>query len=158
MGSISTVDLQTKMDVHELLSRFCHFLDHNSGSEWARLFTPTAVIEKGPLGSFSGHSEISQIPAMVAEKGDGLLRHHLTNVMFERTGNPRELVIDAYFLGTDWGQGGALVHSADFKAVLQNRCHWQIAHLQLIPISQTCISTAQQASTYAAGQSAVMVN
>lgn len=153
MGSISTVDLQTKMDVHELLSRFCHFLDHNGGPEWARLFTPSAVIEKGPLGCFTGHSEICQIPAYVAEKGNGLLRHHLTNVMFERTGNPKELIVEAYFLGTDWGQGGALVHSADFKAVLLNRCHWQISHLKLTPISQTCVSAATQPSSYGTGPS-----
>ncbi|AUW58616.1 hypothetical protein C1T17_11415 [Sphingobium sp. SCG-1] len=145
MGSISTVDLQTKMDVHELLSRFCHFLDHNGGLEWARLFTPTAVIEKGPLGCFAGHSEICQIPAMVAEKGNGLLRHHLTNVMFERTGNVKELIVEAYFVGTDWGQGGAMVHSADFKAVLHNRCHWQISRLELTPIAQTCVSASHQA-------------
>lgn len=129
MGCISTVDLQTKMDVQELLSRFCHYLDQNKGSEWAKLFTRSASVDGCPFGVFNGHEEIATIPQYVAEKGAGFLRHHLSNVMFERTANHRELIIKAYCMVTDWSNNGAIVRCFDFEAVLQNKCHWQFAHL-----------------------------
>lgn len=134
MGCISTVDLQTKVDVQELLSRFCHFLDHDRSAEWARLFTADCRIDIGPLGTFRGREAVSALPAMVTECGGGLWRHHLTNVMLERTGTARELDLNAYCLITDWGDQGRMVACSDFHARLENRCHWQIADLTMRPL------------------------
>lgn len=137
MGCISTVDLQTKMEVQELVSRYCHFLDHNNAHEWARLFTADCRLDCGSLGDFEGRTAIVEIPALVYAKGAGNLRHHLSNVMMERTGNARELELHAYCLVTDWGQKGAMVACFDFHARLRNRCHWQIAELTMKPVG-TC--------------------
>jgi hypothetical protein len=134
MGCISTVDLQTKMDIQELLSRFCHFLDHNNATEWARLFTADCRLNCGSMGRFDGRAAISTIPALVQEKGSGTLRHHLSNVMLDRTGNARELEMHAYCLVTDWSRQGAMVACFDFHARLQNRCHWQVAELSMNPV------------------------
>lgn len=134
MGMISTVALQTKMDVQELLSRFCHYIDHGNAAEWSRLFTLDGTLDVAPLGVFTGREDIETVPALVHQKGGGLWRHHLSNVMFDRTADPRELEIRAYCLTTDWGKGGALAHCFDFHAVLRNRCHWQIAHLVMTPV------------------------
>jgi hypothetical protein len=131
MGCISTVDLQTKMEVQELVSRFCHFLDHDNATEWARLFTADCRLNCGSLGDFAGRGAILGIPALVQVKGSGNLRHHLSNVMMERTGNARELELHAYCLVTDWSKKGAMVACFDFHARLQNRCHWQIADLRM---------------------------
>ena len=134
MGCISTIDLQTKMDVHELLSRFCYFLDHDKKLEWVRLFTPDAAIEMGPIGTFAGHAEIATVPGKVAERGNGMWRCVLTNIMFERTANLRELVVNACCMITDWSGRGVLAHCADFKATLQHRRYWQIDHLTMTPV------------------------
>lgn len=134
MGCISTVDLQTKMDIQELLSRYCHFIDHNNAIEWARLFTADCRMDCGSMGIFDGRAAIAGIPALVQAKGGGNLRHHLSNVMMERTANPRELDMHAYCLLTDWSRQGAMVACFDFHARLQNRCHWQIAELSMKPV------------------------
>lgn len=134
MGFISTVDLQTKMDVQELLSRFCHFLDHNKATEWSRLFTVDCRIDLDKLGVFQGRDAILEIPRMVNDLGAGHWRHHLSNVMIDRTGSVRELEVNAYCIVTDWGRDGSVVHYADFSARLQNRCHWQIMELTLTSV------------------------
>lgn len=137
MGCISSVDLQTRLDVQELLSRWCHYLDHGQSQEWSRLFTLEGRVDAGMLGTFVGRDQISQLPERVAEKGGGLWRHHLSNIMFERTGSPRELEIRAYCLTTDWRAGGALVQGCDFTARLEKRCHWQIASMVTTPVGDT---------------------
>lgn len=142
MGCVSTVDLQTKMEAHELLSRFCHYLDHNKTSEWSHLFTADAVVDGGHMGIYEGRAEIAQIPAKISHLGNGFWRHHLSNVMFERTGHPRELEINAYCLTTDWSKEGALVHCSDFRAILKNRCHWQLHNLVLTPVAEACMQMA----------------
>jgi hypothetical protein len=134
MGCISTVDLQTKMDVQELLSRYCHFLDHDNAAEWAKLFTADCHLDAGGLGIFEGRNAVSNIPSLVRMKGAGNWRHHLSNVMMERTSHARELEIKAYCLVTDWGKQGAMVGCFDFHARLQNRCHWQIVDLTMQPV------------------------
>jgi 3-phenylpropionate/cinnamic acid dioxygenase small subunit len=139
MTCISTVDLQTKMEVHELLSRFCHYLDHGKTEEWSQLFTTDAVLDVASLGLYDGRDEIAQIPQRVTQLGDGFWRHHLSNVMFTRTEQVRELEINAYCLTTDWSRGGALVNCADFRAILKSRCHWQVHHLVLTPVADGCV-------------------
>lgn len=146
MGCISTIDLQTKMDVQELLSRFCYFLDHDKKLEWLRLFTLDAAIEMGPLGTFAGHTEIATVPGKVAERGNGLWRCVLTNVMFERTANIRELVVNACCMITDWSGGGTLAHCADFKATLQHRRYWQIDHLTMVPVGPVNLASGPVAT------------
>lgn len=134
MACISSVDLQTRLDVQELLSRWCHYLDHGQSQEWSRLFTLDSRVDAGPLGTFTGRDEIAQLPQRVADKGQGLWRHHLSNMMFERTGNLRELKVSAYCLTTDWSAGGALIQCSDFSAMLEYRCHWQIASMVTEPV------------------------
>jgi len=139
MGCISTVDLQTKMEVQELLSRFCHYLDHYKTTEWSQLFTTDAVIDGGHIGIYEGRAEIARIPERVNEIGGGFWRHHLSNVMFARTSEAKELEVKAYCLTTDWSQGGALVHGFDFQAILKHRCHWQFHNLVLTSVAQRCV-------------------
>ena len=86
------------------------------------------------MGRFDGRAAISAIPALVQAKGSGTLRHHLSNVMLDRTGNARELEMHAYCLVTDWSRQGAMVACFDFHARLQNRCHWQVAELSMNPV------------------------
>lgn len=150
MGCISTVDLQTKTEVHELLSRFCHYLDHNKTAEWSQLFTTDAVIDGGYAGLYEGRAEIAQLPEKIALLGGGYWRHHLSNVMFSRTNLAREMEINAYCLTTDWSKEGALVHCSDFRAILKDRCHWQIHNLVLTPVAQTC--AGKSAEDLARGQ------
>ncbi|MGV3770158.1 MAG: nuclear transport factor 2 family protein [Sphingobium phenoxybenzoativorans] len=146
MGCISTVDLQTKMEVQELVSRFCHFLDHNNAQEWTRLFTTDCHLDAGSVGIFNGRAAIIGIPELVYAKSAGNWRHHLSNVMIDRTGNARELEIHAYCLVTDWSKKGALISCYDFHARLQNRCHWQIADLKMRPVGACDGNVAERAA------------
>lgn len=151
MGCICTVDLQTKMEVHELLSRFCHYLDHNKTAEWSQLFTNDAVVDGGHIGLYEGRSEIARIPGQLNELSGGSWRHHLSNVMFARTADAKELEVNAYCLTTDWSQHGALIHCADFRAILKSRRHWQVQNLVLVPVVRDCAKAVMGGPSYGAG-------
>ena len=113
--------------------------------ELAPLLQPEdAVIDGGYAGLYEGRAEIAQLPEKIALLGGGYWRHHLSNVMFSRTNLAREMEINAYCLTTDWRKEGALVHCSDFRAILKDRCHWQIHNLALTPVAQTCASKSAE--------------
>lgn len=104
MSAFSAIDLQTRLEVQDLLSRFCHALDHNAVDRWAKLFTTDGYIDAPRLGCFKGREEIIKIPEMVHELGGGAWRHYLNNVYIERAEDNRDLKVEAYCMSATGGK------------------------------------------------------
>lgn len=129
MGVISNLDVQTRLDIREMLSRFCHAIDHVDECGWARLFTQDVKLSSALCGDFIGRDEILMLPQKMHDLGGGYWRHDFTNIVIDRTGNNRELKVRAYCTVTDWSAGGSPVFFADCAITVRNTCQWQISDM-----------------------------
>lgn len=129
MGLVSTVDVQTRLDICELLNRYCHYVDHGQGDAWAGLFTLDGVFEVERMMKLRGRNQLRTMPGTVRQRGNGLWRHQITNVMIDHGGNLKEKIVKAYGLVSDWGNGGQPMSFCDYTIVMRSTCRWQIAHL-----------------------------
>jgi hypothetical protein len=134
LSAFSAIDLQTRLEVQDLLSRFCHALDHNAVDRWAKLFTTDGYIDAPRLGCFKGREEIIKIPEMVHELGGGAWRHYLNNVYIERAEDNRDLKVEAYCMVSDWRKAGHVVRCWDFSAVVGKRNGLKFVSLLLKPV------------------------
>ncbi len=128
MACISTIDIQTRLDVQELLSHFSHFLDHNQGHCWADLFTVDGVFECADGKRLRGTAELSKVPAKVHELGGGVWRHLITAVVIQRVNTRKDLVVQAYGPVIDMNHASALAAFYDYSFTLRFGSSWRIAH------------------------------
>lgn len=127
----SSISLETRLELRDLLSRFCHALDHNKTNEWIDLFSLDAIVDAPRLGMFKGREEIARIPVLVHEIGGGGWRHFLHNVYFERAGGDRDFLAQAYCTVSDWRTRGNVVRCWDFSARISKRRTCKIIDLTM---------------------------
>ncbi|MEZ0495442.1 nuclear transport factor 2 family protein [Sphingomonas sp. IW22] len=127
--TVSSVDPATKLEVHELLSRYCWAIDHRDATEWEQVFTIDARYRTGTSGELDGREAIMEVPAMLHAKGGGNWRHHFTNIIVDRAETGRELRVRAFLTVRDC-QDGAPVASADCVIVARRTDHWRIADFE----------------------------
>lgn len=128
MGCISTIDIQTRLDVQELLSHFAHFLDHDRGSCWADLFTTDGVFECADGHRLQGAAELATLPALVSERGHGAWRHMISQIVIERRNTRKDLIVRAYCPVIDMDDTSALAAFYDFDFTLRFTSRWRIEH------------------------------
>ena len=128
MACISTVDVQTRLDVQELLSQFSHALDHNEGQCWAALFTGDGVYESADGDRLEGFAALASLPARVAERGGGAWRHIINSVVIERAHTRKILSVRAYCPVIDMEQGGRITSFYDLQFTLRFAGRWRIGH------------------------------
>lgn len=133
--SFSAIDLQTRLEVQDLLSRFCHALDRNLEKEWIELFPEDGLVVAPRFGSFSGRAEIARIPGLVREHGKGCWRHYLGNMYMDRASDRRDVLVEAYCTVSDWSGTGNVVRSWDLSARVGKRRGWKIISLRLSPVT-----------------------
>ena len=124
---ISTIDIQTRLDVQELLSRFSHFLDHDRGACWADLFTTDGVFGCADGNRVIGAAELATLPSLVTERGHGAWRHLITAVVIERRTTRKDLIVRAYCPVIDMNQHSALAAFYDIDFTLRFASRWRIA-------------------------------
>jgi hypothetical protein len=127
MACISTIDIQTRLDVQELLSHFSHFLDHNQGACWADLFTVDGMFECADGNRLRGTAALSTVPAMVNQRGRGAWRHLITAVVIKRVNTRKDLIVDAYGPVIDMNQNSAMAAFYDYSFTLKFGSSWRIA-------------------------------
>ncbi|WP_375397779.1 nuclear transport factor 2 family protein [uncultured Sphingomonas sp.] len=128
MTCISTIDIQTRLDVQELLSHFSHFLDHDRGHCWADLFTTDGVFECADGERLRGAAELATLPGLVHERGHGAWRHLITQVVIERCNTRKELTVHAYCPVMDMDQSSAVAAFYDIDFTLRFASRWKIGH------------------------------
>lgn len=128
MTCISTINVQTRLDVQELLSHFSHFLDHDAGPCFADLFTVDGVFECANGSRLEGPAQLATLPALVRERGNGTWRHMITAVVVGRALARKELTVRAYCPVIDMDQASALATFYDFDFNLRFASRWRISH------------------------------
>jgi limonene-1,2-epoxide hydrolase len=129
MGSLSSVDPVTKLEIHELLSRFCWSLDHDDAEEWGQLYTSDATFSVPGIGEHHGREEILKVPAFFRQKSEGAWRHHFTNIIVDRAASGRELKVRALLTIRDC-MDAAPVASVDCVIIARRTDHWRIGSFE----------------------------
>jgi hypothetical protein len=126
---MSAFDTGSTLKIHELLSRYCHLVDHDQGAAWAALFTPDGRFEVISAIRLEGTEQLVTLPGSVQQHGGGKWRHQLTNIVIDAGAGPDEAIVTAYGLVTDWREGGSLSSFSDYRIVLRKSDGWRIAAL-----------------------------
>jgi len=129
MTCISTIDYQTRLDVHELLAQYSHLLDHDRGACWADLFTMDGVFECADGKRFEGSAALSTLPGLVHAKGRGAWRHMITAIVIERGDKRKGLTVRAYGPVLDMDNAGAIAAFYDYEFELRFAARWRIARV-----------------------------
>lgn len=129
MGCFSTIDHQTRLDLHEIVARYCQYLDHDRGACFAQLFHMDGVFEKASGMRLVGHDAIATLPAKIARAGDGCWRHVATNLMIDRGVDNRSAIVNAYVMVMDWANGGKPIGICDTRFEMRRSQAWRIARV-----------------------------
>lgn len=130
MSVFSTISIQDRFEIQDILSRFCHALDRNDVRAWQQLFRTDARVCAPRFGTYEGIGAINTIPQLVADHGKGAWRHYLNNIAMTGSSH-RQVQVDAYCMVSNWRAGGQIVRSWDLHALFVKAKIWQIAHLNL---------------------------
>ena len=131
--SLSSVDPVTKLELHEVLSRFCWALDHDDRAEWEQLFTIDARYAKSGMDPIEGRAGIMRVPAEMRARSGGNWRHHFTNIIVDRAPSGRELKVRAFLTVRDC-MDCAPVASADVIILARRTDHWRIASFEAVSV------------------------
>lgn len=129
MTCISTIDYQTRLDVHELLGQYSHFLDHGRGACWADLFTMDGVFECADGRRLEGPAALATLPGLVEAKGHGGWRHMISAIVIERGDARKGLLVRAYGPVLDMDNAGAVAAFYDYEFTLRFAARWRIKHV-----------------------------
>lgn len=114
--------LADRVDIAEVLARYCHRVDHEDADGWAALFTQDGVFEVVGMMRMQGTEQLRGMPGVVAQQGGGKWRHQITNIACEPADAPDAeyaAEVRAYGLVTDWRTGGAPVSFTDYEIRLR---------------------------------------
>ncbi|MCP3732488.1 nuclear transport factor 2 family protein [Sphingomonas sp. MG17] len=128
MTCVSMVDHQTRVEIHEVLARFCHYIDDREPRNWASLFTPDGALICEGQDCARGKEQLAEAAARIQREGSATARHVITSVMIEPGHSRREVVVRASGLVIDMGHGG-LSEFHDYRFTLRQAGAWRIAQL-----------------------------
>ncbi|MBG6119994.1 MULTISPECIES: nuclear transport factor 2 family protein [unclassified Sphingobium] len=126
MGCISTIDLQVRMDLHEVLSRFCIALDRGQTNAWSNLFTADATFVWQNDEALQGRDALALIPDKCAALG---LRHHFSSIVLDRLESPKSMRCQATCIVTDWQDRAKISDVLDCDIVFRKTSNWQIVEV-----------------------------
>ena len=155
MVCISTINMQTRLDVQELLSHFSHFLDHDRGACFAELFTGDGVFECIDGKCLRGSAELATLPSLVYERGHGAWRHLISATVIERADTRKGLTVKAYCPVVDMDQNSSIAAFYDFEFTLRFTSRWRISHALVNRVGSSAAASVGAAAV-AAGAIAQM--
>lgn len=130
---LSSVDPVTKLELHEVLSRYCWALDHHDAGEWEQLFTVDARFAKCGMDTIEGRAGIMRVPDDIQARGHGNWRHHFTNIIVDRAASGREMKVRAFLTIRDCRTGEPAA-SADCVILMRRTDHWRIASFEGVSV------------------------
>lgn len=134
MSQVSTIDMHTRVEISELVTRYCHYADHGEGEKWAELFTLKGIFEIAGWLRLEGREQLRSLPGLIAEKGGGLWRHQVSNLMIDHAGLNQKCA-RAYCTVLDWGNGGVPVHFYEMTILLRLCKRWHFEQIEARVIS-----------------------
>jgi uncharacterized protein (TIGR02246 family) len=127
---MAKLDVSDRIEIEELLARYCHRVDHGDAEGWAGLFTPDGSFEVPGAMLLKGTEQLRTMPGIVAAQGGGKWRHQITSIATEAGAKPGTARLQAYGLVTDWRDGNKLMTFTDYDMNLnRENGTWRIATL-----------------------------
>ncbi len=125
MSQLTAAD---RLEIAELLARYCRAIDQGRWDELPTLFTPDCTVDFGKvMGTHEGHDGVRNMARMIG--GTGLtMRHYLTNVIIDGDGDRAEVM--AYVLAfTGTGPGSLTSTTGRYEDVVEKRDgRWLLRH------------------------------
>jgi uncharacterized protein (TIGR02246 family) len=112
---MNKLDVADKVEIQELLARYCLRVDHGDAEGWAGLFTPDGSFEIVGVMRLQGTEQLRTMPGIVAAQGGGKWRHQITSIATEAGTSPGTARLQAYGLVTDWRDGNKLMTFTDYE-------------------------------------------
>jgi uncharacterized protein (TIGR02246 family) len=114
IGEMRKLDVSDRIEIEELLARYCHRVDHDDAEGWAALFTPDGSFEVLGAMRLQGTEQLRTMPGIVSTQGSGKWRHQITSIATEVGAEPGTARLQAYGLVTDWRDGNKLMAFTDY--------------------------------------------
>jgi ketosteroid isomerase-like protein len=133
----NSLGFEARLDIADVLGRYCHRVDANDADGWTALFTEDGVFEVPGAIKLQGTAQLRAMPGVVAEQGGGKWRHLMMNIVAERGDTPDTARVRASGVLTDWRKGGALAGFTDYQITMRRiGADWKIATLLAVQAAE----------------------
>lgn len=131
-----SLDVESRLNIADVMNRYVHFVDHNHVEDWANLFTEEGSFELAGVERHQGFAQLCAMAASVTQHGKGLWRHQITNMVITPGDTADAARMLAYGCMSDWGQGGKPVVFVDYHITFSRvDGRWLIDALIATPVS-----------------------
>lgn len=104
---VSTGDI---LAAHDLVARYCWYVDENRGDDWAALYTEDGVFEGSRPEPVRGRAALAEVPGGIHALYDGKMRHLYGNLYVEHGADANTLTARFYNQVSVWDNGGGTLH------------------------------------------------
>jgi hypothetical protein len=94
------VAVEDAIAVYDLFGRYCYYVDHNKGDEWADLYTEDGVADGILPEVVAGREQLSRVAPDSFERFGGKVGHQFTNPMMDYGASKDEMLVKASGLVT----------------------------------------------------------
>jgi SnoaL-like protein len=132
------MDSADKVEIHELITRYCHILDTRNWADLDKIFLPDSVVDSGPtLGVYHGIEAIAEFWRDYPHP-DG---HHALNVLVEEEQPDGTVkVVTKGFFARPGGFNGGDYHDV----VRRTECGWRFVSRTYVPRWKVDVPAADQ--------------
>jgi 3-phenylpropionate/cinnamic acid dioxygenase small subunit len=124
------LDVEARLDIHDLLARYCHLVDSGDAEGWSALFAEDGVFDVPGAIHLVGRAQLRSMPGIVLQQGERKWRHQITNIVVEAGDTPDTAHVRAYGVLSDWRKGGVLAAFSDYRIELRRvQGAWQVVGL-----------------------------
>lgn len=129
MNCVSMIDHETRVEIHEILARFCHYIVDGDATLWAGLFTPTGTLTCDGQTCAQGTAQLTAAAERIRLGGTSMSRHVITSVMIDAGPSRREILVRASGLVIDMNLEG-LSEFYDYRFHVRKLGSWRIDSLE----------------------------
>ncbi|WP_436790841.1 nuclear transport factor 2 family protein [Yinghuangia sp. YIM S10712] len=104
---VPTADI---LAVHDLVARYCWYVDENRGEDWAALYTEDGIFEGSRPEPVCGRAALAEVPGGIHALYNGKMRHHYGNLYVDSGTDANSLTARFYNQVSVWENGGGALH------------------------------------------------
>ena len=123
---------QDRIELHELLARYTHFLDHGQIDRMTEIWTEDCrfVVEQ-PAVDISGRAALIEFLQQTTQSQPHV-RHIITNIFIEDDGDNYSAILNAYLQVTDSAQNSIVMMGRYRDLCIKTTQGWRIKHRNVL--------------------------
>jgi len=129
---VSTISLENRIEIYELIAKYAHFCDAYESEQWADLFVADGQLVSGATVLAGREVLINRVEEL--RRNDDGLRHDIANIYLEPGMTDEHATAKAYGIVTSWAKSPPeMTIFADYSFELVNReGEWKIKLLNVL--------------------------